>query len=210
VLLRDLTDLTLANCEPSNLSDEELESVAGESTEVKEQRSTAVLKTAALEAVIKTCRQYKGISQSTPQKSMPQPSNGTAAASVTDPYSSDSEEHGEDNDTGHRSPKRAKILSEWSTQTQQGDDGTTKPAPESPSTPKPSQAEPQDGRPSPSPSSEVSSGFRSAKSNGKSSTPLSSPGNSGYGKHLNNATGSIAYRFASRKKHVAAPHLDSD
>jgi hypothetical protein len=210
VLLRDLTDLTLANCEPSNLSDEELESVAGESTEVKEQRSTAVLKTAALEAVIKTCRQYKGISQSTPQRSIPQPSNGTAAASVTDPYSSGSEEHEEDNDTEHRSPERAKMVSEWSTKTHQGADGTTNLAPESPTTPKPSQVEPRDEKPSASPNSAVSSGFRSAKSNGSGSTPLSSPGSSGYGQRLNNATGSVAYRSASRKKHVAVPHLDSD
>lgn len=71
VLLRDLPDLVLSSCDPSSLSDEELEAVAGESEEVKEQRTKAVHRVAALEAVIQTCRQYKGISRSTPQELTP-------------------------------------------------------------------------------------------------------------------------------------------
>ena len=67
-LLRDLPDLILSSCDPSSLTDEQLEAVAGESEEVKEQRTKAVHRVAALEAVIQTCRQYKGISRSTPQK----------------------------------------------------------------------------------------------------------------------------------------------
>jgi len=66
VLLRDLPSLILSSCDPSSLSDEELEAVAGESEEVKEQRTKAIHRVAALEAVIQTCRQYKGISRSTP------------------------------------------------------------------------------------------------------------------------------------------------
>lgn len=60
--------MVLASCEPSDLSDEELESVAGEAAEVKEQRNTATVKVAALESVLRTCRQYKGIDLSTPPK----------------------------------------------------------------------------------------------------------------------------------------------
>jgi hypothetical protein len=203
-----LTGLTLANCEPSNLSDEELESVAGESAEVKEQRSTAVLKTAALEAVIKTCRQYKGISQSTPQKSVPKLSNGAAVADVADPDIPDDEE---DDDDDTPEPGDLEAARRYDAKTiQLGAESRRKSALQSPTTPRPSLFEPQDERPSPSSSSSLSSGFRSAKSNGNPSTPLSTLGSSGYGQHLNNATGSVAYRSASRKQHVAVPHLDSD
>jgi hypothetical protein len=70
VLLRDLPNLVFSNCEPSSLSDEELEAVAVELAEIKEQRATAIHRAAALEAVISTSRQYRCTSQPTPQKGM--------------------------------------------------------------------------------------------------------------------------------------------
>jgi len=42
VLLIDLPNLVFSSCEPSSLSDEELEAVAGESAEIKEQRAKAM------------------------------------------------------------------------------------------------------------------------------------------------------------------------
>lgn len=192
VLLRDLTDLILANCEPSNLSDDELESVAGESAEVKEQRNKAVHRIAALEAVIKTCREYKGINQSTPQKSLPMQRSGSGSASVVDSDASDDEE----------SDGQEHLSSKFYVKLSRTEEGTK---PESPTTPKPSRSKDQDELSPLSPGSSSSSGFRSAKSNGSTNTPLSSMGSASPGQQHNNATGSIAYRSASRKKKVLYP-----
>lgn len=191
VLLRDLTDLILANCEPSNLTDEELESVAGESAEVKEQRHKAVHRIVALEAVVTTCRQYKGISQSTPQKSVPVQSNGSLSAGVTESDTSEDE----DSDAQSRTPE---AFSKRSTKEMQAFDDLSDP--DSPTTAKPPRSEDQGERFPLSPGSTSSSGFRSAKSNGSTNTPLSSMSNGSPGHHSNKAAWPLGYKSVSRKK----------
>jgi hypothetical protein len=181
--LRDLPDLILSSCEPSSLSDEQLEAVAGESEEVKEQRAKAIQTIAALESVLQTCRQYKGTSRSTPQKATPSRTGEPLQASTPAPKAS----------TNHTPSSRV----ESSNGASKDEDEEISFKFDSPSTPRPARSGGEDEQPSPSPSSSLSSGLRSAKSNG-SSTPLSSPTSSGYGQHYNNASGSVAYRSASR------------
>lgn len=195
VLLRNLTDLMLANCEPSNLTDEELESVAGESAEVKEQRNKAVHRIAALEAVVTTCRQYKGISQSTPRKSMPAQSNGPSYAGVTGPDTSDDE----DSDVHSRTPE---VLSKRYTEETQFLDDVS--GPDSPTTAKPPRSRGQEEQSPLSPGSNSSAGFRSAKSNGSTNTPLSSMSNGSPGQNNNKAAWPLGYKSASRKKKSSA------
>lgn len=191
VLLRDLTDLILANCEPSNLTDEELESVAGESAEVKEQRNKAVHRIAALEAIIATCRQYKGISQSTPQKSVPVQSSSSSSTGVTGPDTSDDE----DSDV---QSKTHEAFSKRSTNEMQAFDDLSDP--DSPTTAKPPRSEDQDEHFPLSPGSKSSSGFRSAKSNGSTNTPHSSMSSGSPGHRNDKAAWPSGYKSASRKK----------
>ena len=101
MLLRDLTDVVLANCEPSSLSDEELVSVAGDPVEVKEQRTKATHRAAVLETAIKTCRQCKDVSKSTPQKDMPTRLKAVVPVSVVQSDSSDDK----DNDVRSKTPE---------------------------------------------------------------------------------------------------------
>lgn len=181
MLLRDLPDLILSSCDPSSLTDEQLEAVAGESEEVKEQRTKAVHRVAALEAVIQTCRQYKGISRPTPQKLTPSrtvatPKDATHAAKAS-AYPV--------NDTPLQS----------SADNSNDEDALSKSG--SPATPKAVRSERQSELFPPSPGSSLSSGFRSAKSSGISNTPLSSPGGSSSEQYYNTPR-SVAHRPASR------------
>lgn len=200
VLLRDLTDLILANCEPCNLTDDELESVAGEFTKVKEQRNQAVHRIAALETVIKICRQYKGINQSTPQKSVPVQSNGSSLPGVTVPDTSD------DGDSDAYSSTPEPLSKRYTEETQALGDVSN---PDSPTTAKASRARNQDEQSLLSPVSSSSSGFRSAKSNGRTNTPLSSMGSASPGQHNSKAAWPLGYKSASRKKKSSA-NLFSD
>jgi hypothetical protein len=162
VLLRDLPDLILSSCDPSSLTDEELEAVAGESEEVKEQCIKAIHRVAALEAVIKTCRQYKGISRSTPQKIMPSRTGNILR---------------DDAPASKASAERVNgTVLESSADTFNDEDALFKF--ESPATPKAVRSERQGELFPPSPSSSMSSDFRSSKLSGSTSTPLSSPGSS--------------------------------
>ena len=195
VLLRDLTGLILANCEPYNLSDQELESVAGESAEVREQRNKAVHRIAALESVIKTCRQYKSINHSTPQKSVPGQSNGSSSAGVTGLDTSN------DGDSDVY-PRTSEALSKQYIDKTQGLGDINDP--ESPTTADPTRPRDQDEQSPLSPDSSSSSGFRSAKSNGSANTPLSSMGSGSPGQHNSKATWPLGYRSASRKKKSSA------
>lgn len=195
VLLRDLPDLILPSCEPSSLSDEQLESVAGESEEVKEQRIKALQRVGALEAVIQTCRHYKGTSRSTPQKIM---SGRTESTTQTySPASKVSKAHG--NGVKADLPKSVPDSNETEPE---GINVNV----ESPATPKAARSQPRSELFPPSPTSSLSSGYRSASSNGGVGTPLSSPRSSSSSQHYNNASGSIAYRSASRSgKHGTSP-----
>jgi hypothetical protein len=103
VLLRDLTDLVLANCEPSGLSDEELISVAGDSVEVKGQRTKATHRAAVLETAIKTCRQCEDVSQPTPQKNILLPARPKAAAGAAVPAAVAQSDSSDDKDSDVRS-----------------------------------------------------------------------------------------------------------
>jgi hypothetical protein len=179
VLLRDLPDLILSSCDPSSLSDEELEAVAGESEEAKEQRTKAVHRVAALEAVIQTCRQYKGISRSTPQKLAPSRTAATPKDDVPAPKASTNHADG--------------TVLESSAETSNDEDATFKFGP--PATPKAVRSE----HFAPSPGSSLSSGFRSAKSSGSTNTPLSSPGGSSSEQYYNTPR-SVAHRPAARSE----------
>lgn len=183
MLLRDLPDLILSSCDPSSLSDEELEAVAGESEEVKEQRSKAVHRVAALESVIQTCRRYKGISRSTPQKLTPgrtvdNPKNDSPAPKISADFADDT-------------PLRSSADT--------SNDGDTTFRFGSPATPKAVRSERQNELFPPSPGSSLSSGFRSAKSSGSTSTPLSSSGGSSSEQYYNTPR-SVAHRPASRSE----------
>lgn len=198
MLLRDLPNLILSTCEPSRLSDEQLESVAGESEEAKEQRIKAVQRVSALEAVMQTCRQYRGTNRSTPQKVMP--CRSEIATRTDSPATKVA--------TVHVNGAQAELFNELSTNKEIDHDGFHVNI-ESPATPKParSPSQPQNGLFPPSPSSGLSSGYRSAKSNESLGTQLSSPrSSSSSGQNYNNATGSIAYRSGSRSgKHGKSP-----
>ena len=181
VLLRDLPDLILSSCDPSSLTDEQLEAVAGESEEVKEQQTKAVHRVAALEAVIQTCRQYKGISRSTPQKA-------TMSRTVATPH-----------DATHASKAPTYYidgtLQESSADASNDEDPVSKF--ESPATPQAVRSERHAEHFPSSPSSSLSSGFRSAKSSGSTSTALSSPAGSSFEQYYNTPR-SVAHRPVSR------------
>lgn len=101
MLLRDLTDVILANCEPSSVSDEQLISVAGDSVKVEAQRTKATHKAAVVETAIKTCRQCKDVSQSTPEENMPTRPKAIVPAGVAQSDSSDDR----DNDVRSKTTK---------------------------------------------------------------------------------------------------------
>jgi hypothetical protein len=187
VLLKDLPDLILSNCDPSSLTDEQLEAVAGESAEVKEQRNKAVHRVAALEAVIQTCRQYKGISRSTPQKLTP-------SRTVATPK-----------DASHAPKASADLINDTPLQSSADnpneEDATFKF--ESPATPKTVHSARQSELFPPSPGSSLSSGLRSAKTNGVTNTPLSSPGGSTSEQYYNTPR-SVAHRPGTDKTGVAS------
>jgi hypothetical protein len=179
--LRDLPDLILSSCDPSSLTDEELEAVAGESEEVKEQRTKAVHRVAALEAVIQTCRQYKSISRSTPQKIMPSRTGDILR---------------DDAPASKASAERVDgTVLESSADTSNDEDALFKF--ESPATPKAVRSERQGEIFPPSPSSNMSSGSPSAKLSGGTSTSFSSPGGSSSEQYYNTSR-SVAHRSASR------------
>ena len=179
--MRDLPDLILSSCDPSSLSDEQLEAVAGESEEVKEQRAKAVHRVAALEAVIQTCRQYKGISRSTPQKLTP-------SQAVAHPI-----------DAVHAPKASADSIGDTSLQVSADTSNDEEAAFRfgSPATPKAVRSDRQSKLFPPSPGSSLSSEFRSAKSSGSTNTPLSSPGGS-ISEQYYNTPRSVAHRPASR------------
>jgi hypothetical protein len=198
VLLKDLTGLILANCEPSNLSDQELESVAGESAEVKEQRNEAVHRIAALETVIKTCRQYKSINHSTPQRGVPVQSNGSSSAGVTGPDTSN------DGDSDVYSRTSEALSKRHIDETQAFGDISD---PDSPTTAKPTRSIDHNEQSPPSADSGSSSEFRSAKSNGSTNIPLSSMSIGSPGQHNSKAAWRLGYKSASRKKKSLAALL---
>lgn len=192
ILLRNLPDLILAGCDPSNLSDEQLEAVAGESAEVKDQREKAIHRIAALEGIIQTCRKYKGIAQSTPQKITPRSGNG-ATVSVRTPEPSLPEAKAS---TGaHVNTKAASVSAE-----EYEDASEVASKTQSPTTPRAARTGRQSEQHPPSPSSSLGSELRGSEWSGSASTPRTSPGNRspGPGYQYNNATGSIALRPASQ------------
>lgn len=150
----------------------------------------------ALETVLQTCRQYRGTSRSTPQKALA--SRTEITKRMVSPASKVSADH--------VNGAKAGMPNDSSNNNETNHDDIHVNI-ESPSTPKAARSQTESELFPPSPSSSLSSGYRSAKSSESLGTPLSSPrSSSSSGQHYNNATGSIAYRSRSRSgKHSASP-----
>lgn len=148
--------------------------MAGEAAEVKEQRDTATVKAAALESVLRTCRQYKGIDLSTPPEITTQDT----------PYP---EQAVKDNSNNPSWSARAEALRRKAAQAATAKSNAT-------TAPGSAHSHPLDTMHPPSTNSSSASASNGSRSNRGSGTDRSSTSRGSPGKHHDVPLSSLAYR----------------